>query len=597
MVGKLLTIEVDGKKVPGSIEVDIDLGEFDDIDGFGPLAKTYFKKYYQNFKGISYNLFEIANDASTFTTILIRPKIPLLDDTNGYPIRSRGDLIAKNTFNSRFDYENTNGEIKKGWQVLYKPGAFKTDDGKKTDSHPYLCNKLHVDITPEALRVISAVLSFIRGEIDSSDSTISSVLENNRSDLKKELAEIRKKTDEIGKQTRLNALGITETSVNQAKTDFENGKNLDNFYLHKEGDVFKVIDRRNGAELGTASDEKGKAFNPYSTEKILNQNNQSINLDLVDASEGRLRVNADTEYERYKSLYDDISWEDEDYKKQLIEDLQKLDANKFRARGGLEWKAGIDDNGHKVFSFAGNDINLAEHYIESLSEEDKIKLAKDLPGIYLPDGETVNQTGFEDRLKNIKLDTFNKYFQKYGEYKDFDLSSEENYLKSLSKAVSIKPQDLEELSSKSKRLTSLEESYLSDKSIDREMANALVEKYNKEGDSDRLWNSNGILMYKDDFGRFRAYGTVTQDEGGGKFTAKTYSNTKYGAKEFAKHNELINELNESTDAAQASREAYYAMTYGAVPIGDGRMYIPLDDGTRLVFSALSKKEDVQEDRP
>ena len=34
MVGKLLTIEVDGKKVPGSIEVDIDLGEFDDIDGF-----------------------------------------------------------------------------------------------------------------------------------------------------------------------------------------------------------------------------------------------------------------------------------------------------------------------------------------------------------------------------------------------------------------------------------------------------------------------------------------------------------------------------------------------------------------------------------
>lgn len=587
MVGKLLTIKVDGKKVPGSIKVDIDLGFFKDIEGFGSSVKRYLKWY--NFQGISYNLFEVANDASIYTTILIYPKIPLLD-TNGYPITTRG----KNA-NSMYDYENTNGEVKKNWQVLYKPGAFETDSGKKSDLHPYLCNTLHVNITPEALRVIGAVLSFIRGDIDSRDSTISSILKNNRSDLKKELFLLRKETNEIGKQTRLNALGITETSVNQAINNFKNGKNLDNFYLHKEGDVFKVIDNRTGAELGTASDEKGKGFIPYSTKDILNQKNQSTNLSLFDASKGRLKVDASTEYERYKSLYDDINWNDEDYRKQLIEDLQKLGTNKFKV-SGVNWKSEIDDKGKRLFNLAKKDYQAAETYIQDkLSESEKKDLVKDIGNIFKTNGttidyDTVDQTELKKRLKNISPDIFNKYFSKFGRYNDFDKSSEEKFLKSVSNGLNIKPQDLDELNFKAKRLTSLKRSYMADKSIDREMANALVEKYNREGDSDRLWNSNGILMYKDDFNRVRAYGTVTEDEGGGKFTAKAYSNTKYGAEEFARHNELINQINESSDAAQASREAFYKMKYGAVPIGDGRMYIPLEDGTRLVFSALSKKD-------
>ena len=431
-------------------------------------------------------------------------------------------------------------------------------------------------------------------EIDSNDPTISSILEQNRGNLKKELFEVRKEYEEKGKQTRLDALGITETGVKQAISDFESGKNLNNFYLHKNEDSgkFDVIDRRNGSVLGTALDEKGKGFEDYKVPDILNQTDQSTNLKLVDASEGHISVNANTEYERYKSLYDDIDWNDPKLRKRLIENLQKLDTNKFTIHG-IDWKAGIDDNGHKILNLAGNDYDSVERYIQSLSANDKKGLVKDFGDIFKANG-AVDLEKLKKRLnKSIKFDLFNKYFNKGGfSYKDFDLSSEENYLKSLSNddLTKFNPQDLDEINSRSRRQTSLENSYLSNKSIDRELANALVEKYNKEGDSDRLWNSNGILMYRDDFDRVRAYGTVTEDEGGGKFTAKAYSNTEQGAKEFAKHNELINELNESTDAAQASREAFYAMKYGAISLGDGRMYIPLENGTRLVFSALSKKD-------
>lgn len=578
-IGKLLNVQISEGKAPGSEIVDIYIGTVSDIGGFSDLAKKYLN-YYR--KGLmEYTLYEVTSDGSEMSSILI-PRIPMLDD-NGKPIKLSGSdsygisdpgEIKENHY---FDSVYT-GNRRVGWTFLYKKRGFKykklASDISDTisDFHPYLHGELGIGLTPEATKRVNAILAYIRGELENPNEKLSwmndgfGINKKDQEKLKKVHDTIMENGEKNLKAT-LEKLGITEDSVSKSIKDWESGKNKDNYitYINDKGEK-EILDATLGIKI--ASGGLKSPLSALSLKDIMSQTGEDVtnNLRRVDALSGNMDISDPAVIQRYFEN-ETKNLRDSDVRKEFLKRI----AGKQRDQkiNGDNWKVFVGPDGKLRYSL---DTDLEQFRNIRAKYQDNI-------------GEilgTTNEEKIRDLLvKGLSAETLNKLVgYKVGETKGPNLN-DANSIRAYYHG--FEDLDTDRLMRSSKSNVALKNSWLAEDSMSRSLANALVKKYNKnEGrDSEELFESNGILMYRDANGMVHAQGTVTEEEG--MKSAKAFDNSERGASMYADVNEKLRRLNLGTQSGQALMEAEYATKYGAKSLGNGNMYIE-KDGYRVVFN-------------
>jgi hypothetical protein len=583
-IGKLLNIQISEGKSPGSEVVDIYIGAVSDIDGFSDLAKKYLN-YYRN-RQMEYVLYEITSDGYEMSSILI-PRIPMIDD-NGKPIKLGKSKSSGITDPSEakedyyFDDMVYTGNRRHGWTFLYKKRGFKykklASDISDTvsDFHPYLHGELGIGLTPVAVRRVNAVLAYIRGELDNPKESLSwmnngfGINKGDQEKLKKVHDAVIKNGEKNLKAT-LEELGITEDSVEKSRKDWESGKNKDNYitYINDKGQK-EVLDATLGIKV--ASGDLESPLKTLSVEDIMSQTGEEVtnNIRRVDVLNGHMDVSDSAVIQRY------FENEAKDLKDpEIRREFFKRVAGKKRTQKikGDNWNVIVGPDGKLRYSLDtkigekdGNFDEILAKYQDNISEvlgtdnNEKIRdlLVKGLSA------ETLN-----------KLVGYNAGSTKGPNWSDAD--SIRAYYRGFEDI------DTDQLMRLSKSNVAFKNSWLAENSMNRSLAGALAEKYNKnEGrDSEELFESNGFLMYRDANGMVHAQGTVTEEDG--MKSAKAFDNSEEGASMYADVNEKLRQLNLGTQSGQALMEVEYATKYGAKRLGNGNMYIE-KDGYRVVFN-------------
>jgi hypothetical protein len=573
-IGKLLNVAISDGKTPDSKTVDIYLGEFTDYGSFSERAKKYLN--YTGNKTFRYTLYEVLSDGTGIASVLC-PRIPLIDK-DGRPVRiGKEDQFSDNDLGQvKETYYVERGYSKRvGWTYLFKKAGFKykmlMSDLSETvsDFHPYLYNELKIGITPEAMKRINALMAYIRGELENPGESLSWMNEGfglSDKDIDK-FKDIHDKILESGKDKAREALGVTDEKIKQSISDWQSGKNKDNYVTYTNDDGSKyVIDSTLGVKIAEMP-VNGKMV-ALSLEKINEQTGEDYTryIRQSDLVRGRGQTDFESLYRNY--MEDDIhNLSESDVRSEFIKRMSGREGGIVREHG-KEWKTFVDESGNIRYKRDIKATEVAaelEGYLEKAKEalgtintdEIRRKLSEGLTA-----AEFKNLTGIFAKTEGPKwddLESVRRYYAGFGE-------------------------DVSDIWKGSKTNIALQKSWLKENSDNRKLADALIAKYNERGgqDTDDLYNSNGTLVYRDDAGMVHALGKVETNESGFN-VASEYGNTGEGAKLYANANEAFTNLNMGTEAGQALLEGEYAAKYGAKSLGGGRMMIE-HDGERIVFN-------------
>lgn len=591
LIGDSLAIKVQQGQTAGSVVVDLRLGRYTDFDG---LFEERAVKYYERNGGISYVIHEVNGDTADMVSLLTG-KVPLLD--------SRGRPASAPVESDRYSmYDIDEKSIQKHkdygagsvWTYLMKKGGFrykKLGRNVTSDFHPYLHGALKITLTREAQRIADIFLDYLRGELENEEDL--NLLKSKTVGLNGSgLEELRKKVLDRGTDSIKTSLGISKESIEKSIDDYKSGKNKDNYSIWKDDDgKYHVLDKTLGLDIGSVLDKKGTGFSGNVVDQILKTNKIDIqrNLRLADLASGHLDVNADLEYERFNSLYGH-SLSDPGVYKEFLKTLNGKGNKVITDERGFKWVGKIGPDGKMVYSSLSDPESLkAEMSDENFFRKNESYAQRlrefGVNGLFNANGELDKQKYIDYITDGVSAKILNEVFG--GDA--IDLSEETlksgnefDIAQALLKSAGISVDQANSLFGESKRLHGYKEEFLKENSQSRALADALVDQYNENGqkDTDTLFNSNGRLMYKDDFGRIHGVGIV------GKDGAKAFSNDEKGAEEYGYINNLLHKLNKTTIADRAQREAVFVARFGAVRLGNGMMRIDHGDES-AVFSVDS----------
>ena len=585
MISDVIQAKVGGGRGGSAKYLGIDLGPgFRDYSGFSKKAMVYYENKAP--RGIKYLLHSIDNVTAGIIEI-DTGNVPLLDDS-GSPIQDQ--------FTGKPVYGTSGGP---GWVPLLKKGAFK---GR--DLNPYLAGELRIGITPAAARIISAIQSYVRGEISESDITtmLGDSLPAGLDLNDKEFQSIREENKAVGAVMAREANGVSEKSIKESISGFKPGKfDKSKYSLRRLDDGKYEVYDKSGNLLGYSNDAQGNGFTARSVSSI---NSDSLydpaaltrGQRMFDLSKGDFDV-AGSEFDFGTfSHMEDLKFGD--YRRYLAESSSGGTSKTIKDEFGNTWRIVLDENGTpkaiptdveklgrsltKSYTYAGKNLEriLQEKGINIKKDlgdlsQDKIKEFLTEKGLNLK--QLADIVGLSGGLDNVILDKQLR-LSKYDRTGSLSYTDDDSYRRVM-KEYGRTDEEIDEAIKRAKFLYASSNSWADKDSNERLAASSAVADYNANPQDRRGFEvRSGLLIKKDSYGRKYVVGMIGADGQAMEFGSDQRSGENRAKLQYAFHKN-----NEESIAALASKKAYFASRYGAIDQGDGQMSIERD-GNRIDFN-------------